>query len=210
MRALFLSALMPLMAVAAWCQGTVNFANGAAGVNAPVTATPSDTPVSGPDWQAELWMQDTNANWIRVSQPSPFLTQTAAGYFLAGSVTVPDVDAGQQVMFRVRAFNTNSLLEGISQPFTVKVGGGKMPPANLAGLQSWSIAGRPELTVALSTNQVAVSWSTGFSSFVLESSDSLTRTNWSLVGQPPTTNGTEISLSVPVGAMQKYYRLRSN
>ena len=86
MKTIFMSALLLLpLGVAVWSQGTVNFANGAAGVNAPVMTASDNTSVEGPDWQAELWMQDTNANWIRVSQPVPFLTQPVAGYFLGGS-----------------------------------------------------------------------------------------------------------------------------
>ena len=209
MKVSFITAAMVLIAVEARCQGTVNFANGAAGVNAPVTTAPGATPVAGPDWQAELWMLETNGNWLRVSQPVPFLAQAVAGYVLGGLVTVP-VEAGQQATFRVRAFNTNSALEGISQPVAVTLGGGKMPPVNLVGLQGWSIVGPPQLRISLSDNQAAVSWPTGFPSFVLESSDNLTRTDWSVVGETPTTNGTQITVTVPVDSTDKFYRLRSN
>jgi len=155
-------------------------------------------------------MLETNGNWLRVSQPAPFLAQAVAGYVLGGLVTVPGVDAGQQATFRVRAFNTNSALEGISQPVAVTLGGGKMPPVNLMGLQGWSIVGRPQLRISLSGSQAAVSWPTGFPSFVLESSDNLTRTDWSSVSQTPTTNGTQITVTVPVDSTDKFYRLRSN
>ena len=79
MRALVRSASILLITVATRCQGIVNFANGAAGVNAPVTMAPDNTPVEGPEWQAELWVQDTNNNWIRASQSVPFLTQAVQG-----------------------------------------------------------------------------------------------------------------------------------
>jgi len=201
---------MASMVLTAWCQGTVNFANGAADVNAPVTIFPGPTLVEGPDWQAELWMANTNGNWLRIGLPVPFLTNAVAGYFLGGLVTVPGVEPGQQATFRVRAFNTKSALESISRPVTVNLGGAKMPPTNLLGLESWSITGRPQLTIALLANDAAISWPTEFANFALESSDSLTLTNWSLVNLTKATNGTQISVTAPIGPVAKYFRLRSN
>src|SRR2546425_3972392 len=105
MKGSFITAAMVLIAVEARCQGTVNFANGAAGVNAPVTTAPGATPVAGPDWQAEVWMLETNGNWLRVSQPVPFLGQAVGGDVLGGLVTGP-VEAGPQATLRVPAVNT--------------------------------------------------------------------------------------------------------
>src|SRR2546430_10804490 len=113
MKGSFITAAMVLIAVEARCQGTVNFANGAAGVNAPVTTTPGATPVAGPDWQAELWMLETNGNWLRVSQPAPFLTQAGGRYVPCGPVTLP-LGACQPATFLVRAVHTNNTPEGIS------------------------------------------------------------------------------------------------
>src|SRR5438094_45776 len=119
MKVCFIAACFLLEVVMGRSQGTVNFANGAAGVNSPVTILPGPTPVEGPDWQAELLMAEANGNWLRIGQPVPFLTHSVAGYFLGGLVMVPGTDASHQVTFRVRAFNTNSSLGAFSNPITV-------------------------------------------------------------------------------------------
>ena len=202
-------ALALVIQASVWSQGTVNFANGAAGVNAPVLISPAKTPVQGPDWRADLWVADTNGDWTRISQPVPFLSEPA-GYFLGGSVLVTNANPGEQVTLRVRVFNTRTGAESSSSPLTVTLGADKLPPANLVGLASWSISERPQLKISLSGSQASVSWSRDLGNFALESSNDLSRSDWSVVATAPATNGAQIELRVPIEATEKYYRLRSN
>ena len=68
--------------------GTVNFANGAAGVDAPITHAPGQA-VEGPDWRAEL-LYLSGTNFVPVGERIPFETNTLAGYFFGGRKIVQE------------------------------------------------------------------------------------------------------------------------
>ncbi len=66
----------------------------------------------------------------------------------------------------------------------------------------------PQLSIARSGANVLISWSLPTASYQLQSITNLTASNsWSLVTQTPSTNGNQISVSVPITGNQKYFRL---
>ena len=206
------SSIAALLAIATWraaAQGTVNFANGAAGVNAPVKLTTVGEPPEGPRWRAELLLVTGGGGVQRIGEPVPLQTADLAGYFFGGLVTVPGIGAGARATFEVRVVDTDGTASAISNPVTVTLGGGKMPPPNLVGLESWSLkAATPELTITFFQKSVTLSWRTAFPNAVLEFTDSLTSPNWRAVSETPQSDGASLSVAVSVAASERYYRLR--
>jgi hypothetical protein len=212
MRTLALVAVLLSVASGLRAQGTVNFANGAAGVNAPVTDPTTGQPLQGAAWQAELLLVAADGSWAQIGGSVPFQTQAVAGYFLGGLVVVPGVEAGGEGTFRVRVTATNSSTTALSQPVTVKLGGEKMPPANLVGLQGWVFTHGdtvPTLGIALSGDQVTLWWPKLFASFALQTTPNLKPPDWSLVTLPRATNADVISVRLPLASSAQYFRLRS-
>lgn len=83
-----------------------------------------------------------------------FRTTSAAaqGYVNSVDVTVPGVAAGAQATLVMRAFEgadfASASVKGESNPITITLGGGTLPPANLVGLQGFSLIPEPT-TLAL-------------------------------------------------------------
>jgi hypothetical protein len=149
-------------------QGTINFSNGAAGVNAPVSNNYENTLVSGSAFIAQLFAGPVGTAWDSLTPITPtatFGTGPTAGYFFGGLVVIPNVPAGSPAAFQVRVWSSNfatwdaawaayqqgDLASGIGVsgwnltglPTTVFVspnlGGGPNPPPNLVGLQSFRL-----------------------------------------------------------------------
>lgn len=190
-------------------QGTVNFANAAAGVNARVVLADGGAIAEGPQWQAELLLVTLDGSSQRVGAPVPLQSADLAGYFFGGSMVVPGIGAGSDATLRVRAFDTIGKAEVFSNPVKVTLGGGKMPPPNLVGLGSWGIhAVTSELKIALTPGSVTLSWSKDLTNAALEFSDSLTRPNWTSATETPQEDGSILRVTVPVALSERYYRLR--
>lgn len=203
-----------LIAIVTWradAQGTVNFANGAAGVNVPVELAVIGEPLEGPRWQAELLLVSSGGSAQRIGEPVSFHTADLAGYFFGGLATVPGVEAGASATFQVRVSDTNGTAVAISNPVTVTLGGGKMPPPNLVGLDRWNLqAATPEWKITLSQKSVALSWPKDFPNAALEFTDRLTSPNWRTVTEAREIEGTSLSVTLPVAVSERYYRLRFN
>src|SRR6185369_8161448 len=88
-------------------QGTINFANGTAGVNAPVRFADTQEPVAGPDWMAQLF-RVTPTGQAAVGAPVPMGQGATAGYFLGGARDVLGIDPGASTGFRVQVYNLYS------------------------------------------------------------------------------------------------------
>ena len=190
-------------------QGTLNFANGAAGVEAAVTFAESGSGVEGPEWQAQLLLVGADGTTRPVGESVVFQSGSLGGYFFAGLVTVPDMEAGAQATFRVRAFSTNTAVEAFSSPVQVILGGGKMPPPNLVGLEAWSVSNASfRLNAELSGDQVVLWWSNQFPDVVLESTPELAPVAWSNVDEPRIVEGDSIQVTLSAAAQQRYFRLR--
>jgi hypothetical protein len=163
--------LVSAMAVA---QGTVNFANAAAGLNAPISNAAGD-PCEGTGYWAQLYAV-VDSSLQAVGDPVNFRTGALAGVFLGGSREIPGVAAGADATVQVRAWSANysswdaawaafgsdvnaevgwsNMDAGAgnldSATFTVTTGGGTLPAGNLLNLTSFQLAAVPEpSTIAL-------------------------------------------------------------
>jgi hypothetical protein len=211
MKPLFLTALIALSTWRAEAQGTVNFANGAADVNAPVDLAGAGEAPEGPQWQAELLLVNADGSAKRIGQAVPLQSGNLAGYFFAGLVVVPGVEAGARATFQVRAFDSAGTNERSSNPVTLTLGGGKMPPPNLVGLTTWTLNPlNTNLKITVVQKSVKLSWSSDLPIASLEFTDSLTNPNWSPATETPATVGTSLIVTIPVAAPERYYRLRLN
>jgi len=177
MKKLLIALAAVLVTVASYGQGELTFATRITGdVDAPVLLGPSNATGPGPAYSAALYLV-TGGNATLI--PGAVTTFQAAGtgakaildrYVtpLGASVVVPGVTAGSPATLRMVAWQTSSgatyeaakaaapLLTAASKDFTVTLGGGLNPPANLntglsaAGLQGFNIPGVPEpSTIAL-------------------------------------------------------------
>jgi hypothetical protein len=79
--------------------GTVNFANGAAQVNAPFVIAESGRGISGPDWKVELLLQ-TSSNFVSIAGPIGLEDGSLAGYFFDGTIPVAGMVAGESPPLR--------------------------------------------------------------------------------------------------------------
>jgi len=154
--------------VSSWAQGTVNFANATAQIDAPdfvKLGSAAQVAAVGPTYAAQLYIAPNGTvdptAFVAVGSPVAYSTGLDAGYFFGGSIAT-SFAAGTQVAVQVRAFNTTQGanfqaastasaaqigLSNIIQGYTL---GGQTPPASLIGLQSFTIAVVPEpSTIAL-------------------------------------------------------------
>ena len=157
MKKLLLLAAFSLLAIGAYAQGNVNFANVGVGVNAPVTngltgakATGSEAGVQlywGPAGTADSSLLTTNG--LTGGRVTSFLTGAQAGYFTGGSVIVNGAAGGTVVTLQVRGWLTSGgatswetaapNLRGASSLIQFTLG---TPPAtapNIAALQPFTI-----------------------------------------------------------------------
>jgi|SRR6185295_9154766 len=95
---------------AAMAQGTVNFSNGAAGVNAVVNDVDGTTKLSGAGFTAGLYAGPSGTIWSSLTLVAPtanFATGASAGYFFGGSHAVPGVPEGSAAAYQVRVWSAN-------------------------------------------------------------------------------------------------------
>ena len=165
MKKIAILAVSLLVVAGSYAQGTVNFANAGAGLNAPIFDENGTTKLAGAGFMVELLAGTTATSLAAVGTPTTFLSGGGAGYFNGGVITVPGIAAGTSGFFAVRAWNdslgaTYALASaaghgyGTSSPFQVTTGGAGTPagpPATLVGLTSFSlVAAVPEpSTIAL-------------------------------------------------------------
>ncbi|HEV2210409.1 MAG TPA: hypothetical protein VG167_16665 [Verrucomicrobiae bacterium] len=75
-------------------QGTVSFTNYRQGLNAPVFQPDGITKLSGPNYVAQLMAGPSADSMQLVGSPVPFLTGSAAGYFVGEGIAIPNVPHG--------------------------------------------------------------------------------------------------------------------
>ncbi len=120
-----------------------------------------DAPVQRPDGSgagagvtAQLLRVDAGGSLHPLFPVTTFRTSSvAASYYVNGVVVdVPDVFIGDTITFRMRAGEgldyESATLRGESRDFTVRVGGGTVPPANLWDLRGFTLA--PQLLLSAS------------------------------------------------------------
>jgi hypothetical protein len=155
MKRFIVATTLQLTLVAGFAQGTLNFANAAFGLNAPVFDSDRQTLLAGSIWAAELYwapgvVTDTSV-LMALGVPATFSSGSQAGYFFGDTRTIPGVAGGEVITAQVRVWN---LADGASwaqaaiMPFgrigestllLVTVTSLPFPPANLTGLTSFSI-----------------------------------------------------------------------
>lgn len=163
--------LVSAMAVA---QGTVNFANAAAGVSAPISNVAGD-PCEGAGYWAQLYAV-VDSSLTAVGDPVNFRTGGLAGFFLGGERAIAGVTPGTEATVQVRAWSANfsswdaawsafgsgdasaevgwsdmnAGMDNLDATFTVTTGGGVLPAGNLANLTAFQLSAVPEpSTIAL-------------------------------------------------------------
>jgi hypothetical protein len=156
---LLLSGLM-IVALGAYAQGNVNFANGAAGVSAPITngtVSPSVL-ATGPGFQAQLYVGPAgtlNSTLLTTNgvggTPQPFAA-SPQGFFFGSTRIITGSPEGTILTMQVRAWATSAgssweaagpAGRGESNLIQVSLGG-IGPTPNMVGLQSFTIGGVPE------------------------------------------------------------------
>ena len=89
MKRIIISCLVFVAAIgSSFAQGTINFANAGAGLNAPVFQLDGVTKLSGATYQAQLLAGPNAGALAVVGSATPFLTGGGAGYFNGGAITV--------------------------------------------------------------------------------------------------------------------------
>ena len=63
------------------------------------------------------------------------------------------------------------------------------------------------LDISGTNDQVTLSWPLTTNAFVLNQADALSPSDWKPVVQTPTTNGTSLSVTLPVVATNRFFRL---
>ena len=138
MKKLILTIAVGLACESAFAQGTLNFANAAAGVNAPVVGA------SGNQYQADLYygpLGTTDSSLLTgLGQPSFFNAGAQSGYFTCGARTIPGIPGGTSIVVQVRAWYVQDpTFSGESRLFNITLATPPATPVNLVGMQSFSI-----------------------------------------------------------------------
>lgn len=113
--------------------------------------------------------------------------------------TAPPGTGSYTAMFEAFLMNTDTgepVANGSTSPFTL----------NWTGVPD----GRPTLTIAFTvlTNNIMVSWPTTATNYVLEATETLTGSSWSLVTNTPVLVEGQTAVILAAGAPGKFYRLR--
>jgi len=148
--------------VAAYAQGTLNFANFVAPtVDAKVFNVGGLVPLAGSQFQAILYggpAGTPESSLVAIAPAANFLTGAGAGYFIGGKRSVPGVPGNTIGVLQVRAWDTLSgatwdlaTIKGQSPLLTtLSLGLDPATPPNMVGLQSFSLTVIPEpSTIAL-------------------------------------------------------------
>jgi len=85
-----------------------------------------------------------------------------------------------------------------------------LSPAQVQTVMSGDFSGflpQPSLSISLGAGNVAVSWPSSASNFILQSAASLNGGVWTAVGTPPFPNGNSLTVTVPASGSSQYFRL---
>lgn len=153
MKKLIIATAALLVTVAAYAQGEVNFNNRVTGVvDAKVTFLDGLNAGQGvgAGYTAQLFggAQTSNeGNLVALTPSTTFRTSSAAalGYVTGVAVAVPGVGSGLTGTIQMRVFDAASgTLVGKSNLIDLQLGGGTLPPSNLAGLSAFTVTVIPE------------------------------------------------------------------
>ncbi|MGH7868132.1 MAG: leucine-rich repeat protein, partial [Candidatus Dormibacteraceae bacterium] len=116
-----------LACLGCFAQGTVDFANIGAGINAPVFFFGSTNKVSGSDYRAGLFAGPTESSMSFLAD-TPFLSGAHAGYFSGGQVSIPSVPGGGTARVQIVVWDTTLCGTTANATFF---------QAKLSGLPAW-------------------------------------------------------------------------
>jgi hypothetical protein len=148
-----------MISLGAYGQGTVNFANIGATLDAPILNL-TGAKASGSKYKVELLAGATAGSLTPVPGGLTALSDnaSAAGYFLGGTVTLANQAGGSKPFFQVRAWDSTggalyatAAIRGESTVFQLGgagLGGGGTPPAppsDLIGLTSFRLVPEPSV-----------------------------------------------------------------
>ena len=152
MKKLLVIAAIALSGVCSYAQGTFTLANGAPGVNSPISDS-NGALISQTDFwiQAYVGPQTADAGAL-TALGAPFRANLAAGYFGQGVQAIPGVAAGAVGTVQIRAWSSTEGATsyeqaagiigaqiGTSNLVNVTLAGGQTPPPNLVGLESFQL-----------------------------------------------------------------------
>jgi hypothetical protein len=182
--------------------GTMNFSNGAAGVNAPVRSQLGNDR----NWTAELLLVTTNGSFTVVSGV-PLQTGELSGYFFGGEVAIPACAEGDTNTFQVRIWNRAQAVI-ISNPVTVQLGGNMIPPPNLIGLEFAEPLVRPTMKARMEKQLVILSWDANATNFYPEFLNAFGNT-WSVLNAPIVSQSGELQIRLTPSDARDFVRLRA-
>lgn len=105
MKKLIATTLATVASLAAFGQGTLNFANlNGTAVNAPVTLSDGTTKLAGAQYMAALLAGPSAGNLTQIAT-TPFVS---AGYFLGGTQVIPTVAGGSTALVAIEVWNTTA------------------------------------------------------------------------------------------------------
>lgn len=155
-RILILVLTVGMISMKAYGQGQVYF-NTIFGslIDAPVVLSDGTRPRAG--WTAQIWVEVSDGGFEDVF-PTTTFSESLRGYVKPTIVSIPEVPIEEMATLIVRAFNgdswRNSTLRYESNPFTIRLEGGRLPPAQMVGLEFFTAVPRvnpplnePELTI---------------------------------------------------------------
>jgi len=165
MKKLLLVAGLMLASVAAYAQGTLNFASfvtvpaPGTSVNAPVFNSDGTTRLAGASFMAILYAGPTAGSMQAVGTAVAFSTGGGAGYFIGGTRTVTTVAGNAIAFLQVRAWDTaagatwdaafaSGSRYGMSPILQLTLGQAPATPPNMTGLQGFNLVPEPS-TIAL-------------------------------------------------------------
>jgi hypothetical protein len=161
----------------ALAQGTLNFDNRVPGlVDAPIVLIDGVTRVAGDQWRAQLWFGPSRT--VHLMQPlfpsTIFGTGESAGYVLpVPELPVPGFAGGEHVYVQFRVWDSftgatwqTASIRGLSPVLLVGPLGDaaadpSIPPANLVGLQGFSIPEPSTVALAVFGAFVLLGWRAG-------------------------------------------------
>lgn len=193
MKTLFLVLTAGMISMKAYAQGQIQLNNIIFGIVDARVVLPDDTG-AGDGWTAQIWVETLNGGFEPVFPTTTFRTapQAARGYVKSIIVTIPEVAFEELATLMVRAFNggswETSTLRYESHPFTVRLQGGRFPPAPMLGLEFFTAVpgvNPPQLTVrVVQSGRVVMVENAPSDSIIIERSNVLGAETWERINLP--------------------------
>jgi len=146
MKKLILAVAAVMVSVAVFAQGELTFNNRVTGVvDARVTFAdgPNIGQGVGAGYTAQLFGGADASSLTPLTPATTFRTSSAAaqGYVTSVGVIVPNIGPGSKATIVMHVFDSANKDIGKSGPITITLGGGVLTPANLEGLQPFTVTG---------------------------------------------------------------------